>query len=226
MDEAANIVREAWQLGLNPIADLIDTLERHGILVIVTGVDENAKFDGLQTSISGKPVVVVSTNWPGDRQRFTLAHELGHLLLHDRLSDQLDEEKACNRFASAFLVPAQSMRQQLGNERHYIEPKEFDLLKKEYGLSMQGCLYRAADLNIISDQLRQKMFIQFSKNGWRKQEPGEPYPKETTLLFQQLVYRALGEGIISESKAAELLALPLMRFHQDRKLESLDAVTG
>lgn len=226
VDEAANIVREAWQLGLNPIADLIDTLERHGILVIVTGVDENAKFDGLQTSISGKPVVVVSANWPGDRQRFTLAHELGHLLLHDRLSDQLDEEKACNRFASAFLVPAQSMRQQLGNERHYIEPKEFDLLKKEYGLSMQGCLYRAADLNIISDQLRQKMFIQFSKNGWRKQEPGEPYPKETTLLFQQLVYRALGEGIISESKAAELLALPLMRFHQDRKLESLDAVTG
>ena len=55
-------------------------------------------------------------------------------------------------------------------------------------------------------------------------EPGNAYPQEQTLLFQQLVYRALGEGIISESKAAELLKIPLMSFHQMRKMESFDAV--
>lgn len=226
IDAVADLVRQEWQLGLNPITDLIDTLELNGILVIVTAVDENAKFDGLQTSISGKPVIVVSANWPGDRQRFTLAHELGHLLLHHRLSDNLEEEKACNRFASAFLIPASSMFKQLGTKRHKLEPQELYLLKHEYGLSMQGCLYHAANLSIISERVRKSMFIYFSSQGWRKQEPGTPYPKETTILFQQLVYRALGEGIISESKAAELLAMPIMKFHQARKLELQDAVAG
>ncbi|WP_022953376.1 helix-turn-helix domain-containing protein [Leucothrix mucor] len=226
LDQIADSIREAWQLGLNPIPDLIDVLELHGILVIVTDVDEHEKFDGLQTSISGKPVIVVSANWPGDRQRFTLAHELGHLLLHGRLSTELDEEKACNRFASAFLIPATSMYQQLGEHRHSLEPQELYLLKQEYGLSMQGCFYRAFDLKIISSSVLKKLIVQFSKNGWRKQEPRDPYPQETTLLFQQLVYRALGEGIIGESKAAELLSMPLMHFHQARKMEPRCAVTG
>lgn len=226
VDAAADAIRQAWRLGLNPIADLIDTLELNGILVIVTAVDENAKFDGLQTSISGKPVIVVSANWPGDRQRFTLAHELGHLVLHGHLADGLEEEQACNRFASAFLIPASSMFKQLGTQRHTLEAQELYLLKQEYGLSMQGCLYHAANLNIISERVRKSIFIYFSSQGWRKQEPGTPYPKETTLLFQQLVYRALGEGIISESKAAELLVMPLMKFHQARKLELDDAIAG
>lgn len=226
IDALADLVRQAWQLGLNPITDLIDTLELNGILVIVTAVDESAKFDGLQTTISGKPVIVVSANWPGDRQRFTLAHELGHLLLHDRLANNLEEEQACNRFASAFLIPAASMFKQLGDKRHKLEPRELFLLKKEYGLSMQGCLYHAANLNIISEAVRKSLFIYFSSQGWRKQEPGKPYPKETTLLFQQLVYRALGEGIISESKAAELLVMPIMKFHQERKLELQYAVVS
>ena len=99
-------------------------------------------------------------------------------------------------------------------------------LKHEYGLSMQSCLYRAADLGIISQAVREHLFVQFSKQGWRTQEPGKPYPSETTLLFQQLVYRALGEGIIGESKAAELLSIPVIQFHQTRKLESLDAPTS
>lgn len=89
---------------------------------------------------------------------------------------------------------------------------------------MQGCLYRSADVGVISDNLRQKIFMLFSKNRWRKQEPGEPYPAEKTLLFEQLVYRALEEGIVGESKAAELLGMSLMRFHQARKLESVSAM--
>lgn len=223
IDEIADLVRTDWNLGLSPIPDLIDALESHGILVIVTQVDAQATFDGLQASVAGKPVVVVSTNWPGDRQRFTLAHELGHLLLHDRLPAHLDEEKACNRFASAFLVPASALRRQLGEKRHALEVRELYLLKLEYGLSMQGCLYRAADLGIISQTVRERMFISFATQGWRKQEPGQPYRQEITFLFQQLVYRALGEGIIGESKAAELLGIPVFEFHQARKLELLDA---
>ncbi|MCO7633670.1 XRE family transcriptional regulator [Pseudomonas guariconensis] len=224
VDEVADHVRAEWDLGLSPIPGLIDVLESRGILVIITDVDAQAKFDGLQASVAGQPVIVVSAKWPGDRQRFTLAHELGHLLLHGRLADELDEEKACNRFASAFLIPARAMRQQLGDKRHMLEMRELYLLKSEYGLSMQGCLYRAGDLGIIAKNVRERLFMVFVKQGWRKEEPGQPYRQESTRLFQQLVYRALGEGILSESKAAELLGVTVFQFHQARKLELLDAV--
>lgn len=216
---AAETVRQHWQLGINPIPNLIDLLESKGILVIVTSADESNKFDGLQAHIGEQPVIVVSAQWPGCRQRFTLAHELGHLLLHDKLPADMNEEKACNRFASAFLLPKQGMFEHLGETRKNIEPRELFILKHEYGLSMAACLFRAADLGIISEQKRLGLFKLFASQGWRTLEPGEPYPKEQTLLFEQLVYRALGEDVISESKAAELLQLPLIKLHQLRSMQ-------
>lgn len=211
-------VREDWQLGLDPIPDLIDLLESNGILVIISDVPQAEKFDGLQAKISGQPVVVVSSHWPGCRQRFTLAHELGHLILHDRLSQSLDEEQACNRFASAFLLPAIGVYHHLGKSRAKLDPKELYLLKHEYGLSMAACLYRSADLGVISKERSRQMFMQFSAKGWRKQEPGKPYRSEKTGLFEQLVFRGLAEGILTESKAAELLKLSVMTLHKQRQM--------
>ncbi|MCO6427126.1 XRE family transcriptional regulator [Nitrosomonas communis] len=226
MDEieaVANHVRKEWAIGFDPIADLIDTLEARGVLVIMASIDQGTKFDGMQASIGNQPIIVISANWPGDRQRFTLAHELGHLILHGRLSHELNEEKACNRFAGSFLLPASSIREQLGEKRHNLEVRELHLLKLEYGLSMQACLYRAKDLEIIGNSTFEKLIKLFSWNGWRKREPWDPCPTEKTYLFQQLVYRALAEDIVSESKAAELLGMPLVKFHQARKLERPDA---
>ena len=225
VEQVADRLRESWQLGLNPLPDLVDVLEAHGVLVIITQVSKQDKFDGLQAEVAGQPVVVVCSNWPGDRQRFTLAHELGHLLLNNRLASDLDHEKACNRFASAFILPAFSVRRFLGQKRHNLEARELYLMKHEFGISMLSCLHRAAELDIIDKTAHQRLLKFFSSQGWRKQEPGETYPEVHTQLFQQLVCRALGEGIISESKAAELLQMPLMRFHQIRKLKSFDAVT-
>ncbi|KAF5031953.1 hypothetical protein DSECCO2_622330 [anaerobic digester metagenome] len=62
----------------------------------------------------------------------------------------------------------------------------------------------------------------FSSNGWRKQEPGEPYPLESTSCFKHLVYRALGENIIGEAKAAELLGQSVMEFHRSRYMRDSD----
>ena len=74
-------------------------------------------FDGMAATVDGIPVVVVGRGWPGDRQRFTLAHELGHLVLHGRLASDVDEEAAANRFAGAFLAPADEVRKELGEKR-------------------------------------------------------------------------------------------------------------
>ena len=223
VEKVAERMRTIWKLGMNPIPDLVGLLESHGMLVIVTKVEDQAKFSGLQAVVAKQPVIVISANWPGDHQRFTLAHELGHLLLHKCLDPALDEEKACSRFAGAFLLPAVSIRQELGKKRHNLEMYELFLLKHEFGLSMQACLYRAADLGIIDEPVRKRLFVRFSSQGWRKKEPGKACPGERTVLFQQLVHRALGEGIINESKAAELLKTPLMAFRKMRSLESAGA---
>ncbi len=227
IEALAETLRNAWQLGLNCIPELIDTLESQGIMVISSTVDNDQKFDGLAATINTIPVIVVGANWTGDRQRFTLAHELGHLLLKNRLAESLlaDEETLCNRFAGAFLLPKQTLIEHLGKNRHRLEPEELYLLKHEFGLSMQGVLYRALQAEIINQVTFQSICKLFSLKGWRSCEPKQQYPSEQTILFNQLVYRALAEDYFTESKAAELLGLPVFKFHQQRKLENLDPVT-
>ncbi|MFT5118784.1 MAG: Zn-dependent peptidase ImmA (M78 family)/transcriptional regulator with XRE-family HTH domain [Kiritimatiellia bacterium] len=225
IEAIADAMRAAWDLGLNPIHDMIDTLESKGVMIISTTVEAKKKFDGLAGNIGATPVVVVSSHQPGDRQRFTLAHELGHLVLHDRLPVGMDEEKACNHFAGAFLFPKHALLQHMGINRRAIEAQELYILKHEFGLSMIAALIRAAQCGVISDSLKTQYFMRFSKQGWRTKEPAEPYPNEETYLFKQLVYRALGEEYIGESKAAELMGISLSSFHKERKLGVIGATT-
>lgn len=224
IEDVAEQVREAWSLGLDPIPDLIDVLETHGIRVFMIDADEDGKFDGLAARVAGLPIIVVERRWPGDRQRFALAHELGHLMLEGRLPDDLGEEKACNRFAGAFLFPRVSVLQELGEHRNAIELKELGLLKDEFGLSMIGILYRARDLGIISPAYLEDRAKLFRFKGWFRNEPGRDYPGEKAHIFEQLVFHALAEDYIGESKAAELMNMPLQQFRRVRSMEGGDAV--
>ena len=227
IEALAEIVRADWNLGLNCISDMIDTLESQGIMVISSTVDSGHKFDGLAGKINAMPLIVVGENWTGDRQRFTLAHELGHLVLKGRVDESLldDEENLCNRFAGAFLLPKQTLIEHLGKNRHQLEINELYFLKCEFGLSMQGVLFRALQTEIITHTSFQKIYKLFSLKGWRTWEPGDTYPSGQTILFKQLVYRALAEEYFTESKAAELLGLPVGKFHQQRTLGGFETVT-
>jgi Zn-dependent peptidase ImmA (M78 family)/transcriptional regulator with XRE-family HTH domain len=229
IDACADSVRKAWQLGLHPLADLTATLEGLGLLVIVVD-EQNLGFSGLTAKACTEdgreyPVVAVAKRWPGDRQRFTLAHELGHLLLAGRLAEGSDAEQACDQFAGAFLAPRHAVLQLLGAQRHTLEWQELYVLKREFGLSMAGWLHRAKQCGVITEAIYQTMIKWYAAKGWRQGEPGEPLPQEEPRLFEQLVYRALGEQYISDVKAAELLGIPLMRFYQERQLGFADAVT-
>lgn len=223
IEAIAEQLHKQWELGNNPIADFVDTLETLGIWVLFTDIENEEKFDGLMAYHDKQAIIVVSSNWTGDRQRFTLAHELGHLLLHDRLDEKIDEEKACNRFASAFLLPQSALHQHFGDTIRNIELRELYLLKQAFGLSMSACLFRLHDTGLMNLNTLKSYFRQFKKKGWDKHEPGEPIPAEKSFLFKQMVYRALAEGWSSESKAAELLNMSLSHFHQERKLEVVDA---
>jgi hypothetical protein len=93
-------------------------------------------------------------------------------------------------------------------------------------MSMQSILYRARHCDVINEGLHKRLFMVFAKNGWRKNEPGEPYPSENSLLFRQLVFRALGEEYLGFSKAAELLGQSLSTFHRNQKLSLSDATVN
>lgn len=209
IEDAALTLRKEWQLGLDPLEGLMEICEDHGIKVGL--VDGHAAFDALTLWANKSiPVIVLKRCMPGDRQRFCLAHELGHLVLD--LAEHIDAEKAANRFAGALLVPAAAARFELGPKRHTISFYELNMLKHKYGLSMQAWVYRAKDLEIIAAETAALLFKQFRQKGWHKEEPGEALPSEEPQRFQRLVLHALSEGIISQARSAELLGESLSQF--------------
>ena len=222
IEDVAINMRNEWKLGLNPIPDLIDTFESKGIKVLITRYDGHKHFNGLSAQVNDSPVIVLGAGkaWAGDRQRFTLAHELGHLVLDGILDEALDEEVACHRFAGAFLAPKDAVFNAFGQRRSRIELQELYLLKHEWGLSMQAWSYRIKELGIISKATHGELWRTHLRK-WKanKIEPGEQCGQEKTRLFPQLVYRALAEDVIGESKAAELLGMNVSEFHSCRKME-------
>jgi Zn-dependent peptidase ImmA (M78 family)/DNA-binding XRE family transcriptional regulator len=211
IEKAAVDLRRAWDLGMDSIENLTSLLEDKGIKVGI--IDANDDFDActFDAGDDGKiTVIVIRSNMPGDRQRFTLAHELGHLMLEPQ--NELDLEKAAHRFAGAFLVPEAVARFELRDRRLNLSDYELHMLKDKYGLSMQAWIYRAKDLGILPEERAIALFKKFKSSGWYVQEPGEPYPSEQPMRFEKLVMYAWAEGIISGGRASELLGKSIEQF--------------
>ncbi len=203
VERAASLLRDSWFLGQDEISSVIDTLESKGIFVIIINFSHKF-FDGLTAMLNGFKTIIISADWPGDRQRFTLAHELGHIVLEGRLKN-IDEEKACNRFAGAFLVPKSSISENLGEKRNDISIQELLEMKEKFGASMASILFRLAETGILSERTKDEKWTLFKKNGWDQKEPGQDLATERTTLLERLVLRATTERFISISKGAELL---------------------
>ncbi len=204
VERAADELREAWDIGSDPIENLTDVLEAHNVIVGVVKAPDGFDACTFRAEVDGGlPVMVSRWGLPGDRGRFTLAHELGHLVLN--VAEGLDEEKACHRFAGAFLAPGDAVRHDLGERRRALSLEELHILKHRYGLSMQALARRAFDLRIIARSCYTQISREFSRRGWRRKEPGEPLPPEVPTRFELIVQRAVSEGLITRRRAAELL---------------------
>ena len=206
-DGAARSLRDHWSLGSDPIPNLAELLEEQGIKVLAIDL---TNIDGLTARVrrAGKdavPVIVVNRKDWGERQRFTLAHELGHLVME--VAARVDEEKAAHRFAGAFLMPADALWAEIGKHRTSIGWGELFELKQLFGTSVQAITYRCKDLGIFSETLFRRLFNDFNRLGWRTPPYQEPYAREgeEPKRFERLTFRALAEGAISEAKAAEVL---------------------
>lgn len=204
-EDAAGWLRDEWKLGQDPIPNLCEFLEEKGVKVCALPLPESVS--GVQANVTSAAdaviqVIVVNAVHPGERQRFTLAHELGHLCL--KAASGVDIEDACNRFAGALLMPRALLEREVGKRRSVIWLRELFELKLLFGVSAQAVAYRCRDIGIMSQQTVSDVFRIFTQKKWRKVEP-VPLNRERPARFERLCLRALAEGLISESKAAELL---------------------
>ena len=206
---AARGVRTDWKLGAAPISNLVELLEGRGIKVLAIDL---ATIDGLTARVrrpgaDAASVVVVNRKTRGERQRFTLAHELGHMVL--RVAPRVDAEKAAHRFAGALLMPAETLRAEVGARRRSMGWSELFALKQLFGVSVQALALRCRELGIFDKTLFERLYRDFSRLGWRSPPYREPHPRsgEKPRRFERLCLRALAERAISEAKAAELLGI-------------------
>jgi len=214
IENAANNVREAWKLCDNPIPNVIELLENNNIKVILLNAGD--EFDGLQTWVNGKkiPIIVLNTGKlkSSDRIRFSAFHELGHLLLPlDGITEKM-AEKYCHTFAGAMLFPESAAKKELGEKRNKISIQELGLIKQQYGISLQALIYRLCDLDIISAYYKSYYYQYIVQMGWKVEEPYKYEGKEISSRFDQLLFRALSEELISLSKAASLNNMKLSEF--------------
>ena len=210
-EEAAETLRDKWDLGRAPIAEVTSVLEDHHVHVL--SIDTSDDFDGVSVYAydNGTPLaaaVVYHRGRPGERQRLNLAHELAHLVLDVEESDDFNEEDAAYRMGAAFLAPSVPLLRDVGDRRQSIQLQELLILKQRYGMSVQALLYRLKDLGVISQHHFKQWFIHLGKMGWRKEEPQELPPEEPRWL-RRSVLRAYSEELLSKEEAERLLGEPI-----------------
>jgi Zn-dependent peptidase ImmA (M78 family) len=221
-ENAARKLRKQWDLGSDPMPNLVEFLEEFGIKVVSLPLP--GEISGVMCWVHRSdgekiPVIAINEAHDGERQRFSLAHELGHLVLviPDATGDK-EKEGFCHRFASAFLIPMETLVAKIGRHRRALTMEELFALKPYFGVSAQALAYRCKDLAVITDAAYRNFFRDFARRGWRKQEPMTLAP-ERPGRFGRLCYRALAEECISEAKAAELLQVPVREL--DRRLHEM-----
>lgn len=171
-EEAARKIRGHLKMRKGPVTNLVNLLEINGVVVFPLD-SESDKFDGITLFTDERyPIIFINKNFPNDRKRFTLAHELGHLTLHlrspfDDRSDRVKEDEA-DRFASEFLMPELDIRYDLAG----LTLVTLGALKSHWQVSMRALIYRAKFLNVISERRAQNLYIEFSRLGYVKEEPG------------------------------------------------------
>lgn len=194
----ASTVRKHWKIGMGPIDNMQYLLESNGI--IVTGfknVDEKIDAFSQRINVQNHGTVFVVAlaigEKPDVRLRFDMAHELGHILMHnwDDSNDSLSKdefnalEKQANMFASALLLPREAFRKDVAPYATNVE--FYRSLRKKWGVSMQAMMYRACQLGLITANQFQYMMRTVSAKGWRTREPGDTPGKLNSTIFQGAV---------------------------------------
>jgi Zn-dependent peptidase ImmA (M78 family) len=213
VEKAALKLIKDWNLGFDPIPNVIEMLENNEVRVIE--MDAPDAFDGLSTFVGEIPVVVINKNYSVERKRFTALHELGHLVLN--IEKGADKERICHAFAGALLLPDDCLEKLIGTTRNNIAMGELVSIKEQFGISVQAIMMRAQLKGIINKNAAARFWKSIAAN--KKEEGlGNFAGREKSYRFEHLVFRLAAEEVVSLSKAANLAGVKLATFR-----EQLDA---
>lgn len=202
----ASRIREFLNLSRGPIKDIVKLIEGLGIIIVYHNFRTDIKIDGVSLiGNNGAPIMVINYKLPESRKSFTLAHELGHIIMHFKygiITEDRDVENEANEFASNLLMPNEDIKGDLFN---LSTEKLFDL-KRYWKVSAQAILYKAKSLGIITVDQHRRWITKFNYNGWRTKEPNEFYLSEPKLT-QELLRIHLEELEYSKLDISELFGL-------------------
>jgi Zn-dependent peptidase ImmA (M78 family) len=192
-----------WKLPPGPVRNLVRLIEDLGCLVVPIDFGSR-KIDGCSLFIDAVPVIFVNASISAARQRITIAHELGHLLMHRFPSEEAEEEAFL--FATELLVPADEIRSML----RPISMDRLARLKLHWGISMQALLKRAEQLGLIQGSTVRYHWSQMALAGYRDQEPyDDQMQAEMPTLVAEILKTYLNELQYTEEElATHLLMLP------------------
>ncbi len=178
--EVARRVRAALRLPMGPVQSVTHAIESIGGLVILCDFGTN-RIDGAHLWLPDfPPMFFMNSNVPGDRHRFNLAHELGHAVMHEFPSGDIEQQ--ANEFAAEFLMPSQEIKRHL----HNLSIERAAALKQRWKTSMSALIFNAHRLGCISDKRRQVMYATLRSMLKDMREPIE-IPLEQPVLIKQLV---------------------------------------
>lgn len=201
--QAAEMVRQTWGLGDKPIQNMIHLTEARGVRVMSLAHDYT-DIDAFCFFRDSVPYMFVNTTKSGERQRFDVAHELGHLVLHDERDmtpkDSREREAEANGFA-AFLMPATGLHAQT---MWSASIQKILAAKKHWKVSAMAMTHRLHELEMLNDWQYRSTVVALSKAGYRSSEPDGMIPESSQLLRKVL----FGPKGVSLGHAADELAVP------------------
>jgi len=190
IESFAASVRNYWKLGDGPISNVSLLVENNGIILSEVELD-TPSIDSLSTwcADDGTPYLIINSERVTTvRKRFDIAHELGHLIMHRHLDGNLLRsarefkliEDQAHRFAGAFLIPSHSFL----SEVNTLNLNELSTIKAKWLVSIAMLIKRSEDLGVIPESQVKRLWINYSRRGWRKQEPLDDSirPEEPRLL--------------------------------------------
>ena len=208
---AASVRRVLGIGGLDRIGNVMRAVERAGVVVVrlpgrVHGHDSFSVWPDY--GLKGRPLIVLTAGHSGDRDRFTVGHELGHLIMHSerRGIERKDAEAEASRFAGALLLPRDAAIEEMSPP---ITLRVLMGVKASYGLSIAAGAKRAFDLNLISQPHYESLHKQLSARKWKRQEPID-VPQERPVLVSKIIAALGGDGPVPER--AERVGMQVFAF--------------
>jgi Zn-dependent peptidase ImmA (M78 family)/transcriptional regulator with XRE-family HTH domain len=179
----ARKIRTAWGVPSGPIENLTDLCERAGILVIWCDLDMG--IDGVAMSARDLPkCIFLNRHSTADRMRFSLAHELGHTIMHSIPTDHIEDE--ANAFASELLVPESQFRKSIIGQKITLE--WLARQKAYWKASMAFLLYKSTQIDALTRHQSEYLWKKISSLGWRTREPEETdFDYELPSVFPRLL---------------------------------------